>query len=140
MHYAKFGTARICLRQRRHRLLRRTLQTLRLTLGAPDAALPWLDALATSIADAGIQAHAKKAVTAVLDETVIGIDVVDGCFFAPHAPKLAKVLYGCLHFLRERKASQLEVAQEIAELEAAHQGDAIDPPPLPLCRRSRGLS
>ena len=33
------------------------------TLGAPDAALPWLDALDKSIADAGIQAHAKKAVT-----------------------------------------------------------------------------
>ena len=80
------------------------------TLGAPEAALPWLAALDKSIADAGIQAHAKKAVTAVLDETVIGIDVVDGCFLAPHAPKLAKVLSGCLHFLRERNASQLEVA------------------------------
>ena len=76
----------------------------------PNAALPWLDALDKSIADARIQAHAKKAVTAVLDETVFGIDVVDGLFLAPHAPKLGKVLSGCFHFLRERKASQLEVA------------------------------
>ena len=78
------------------------------TLGAPDVAVRWLHALDKSIADAGIQAHAKKAVTAALDETVVGIDVVDGCFLAPHAPKLARMFFsGCLHFLRERKASQL---------------------------------
>ena len=79
------------------------------TLGGATNAVPWLEALDGAIADAGIQAHDKKAVTAQFDETVIGIDVVEGGILTPHAPKLAKVLAGSLLFLNERLASRLEV-------------------------------
>ena len=64
------------------------------TLGDPSHAMVWLDALDGAIADAGIQAPEKKAATAVLDEIVIGIDVVAGQHFTAHAPKLAKMLSG----------------------------------------------
>ena len=48
------------------------------------------------------------AVTAALNETVIGIDLVEGLDFAPHAVKLATVLSGCFYFLKHPVASRLE--------------------------------
>ena len=75
------------------------------TLGDEDVATPWLKQLDDAIDQAGIQAHASKAVTAVYDETVIGIDVVGGRYLAPHVNKLAKVMSGCVYFLEYLMAS-----------------------------------
>ena len=64
----------------------------------------------------GIEAHPDKAIDAVLDETVIGVDMVDGRRLAPNLGKSLKVLSGLLYFLGVRRASRLEVAAALGHL------------------------
>ena len=86
------------------------------TLGDEDVATPWLKQLDDAIDQAGIQAHASKAVTAVYDETVIGIDVVGGRYLAPHVNKLANFMSGCLYFLKYFMASRFDIGAIMGHL------------------------
>ena len=86
------------------------------TSGEAANAHPWLARLDAEIDKAGIQAHASKAVTAVHDETVIGVDLCQGQYLSPHASKLALVMSGCSHFLKTRSASRIEVGALMGHL------------------------
>ena len=86
------------------------------TIGPASVATPWLRRLDSSIAKAGIEAHHGKNVDGELNETAVGVDLVDGERFAPHGPKLAKVLGGTLYFVREGLASPLQVSAALAAL------------------------
>ena len=86
------------------------------SLGDESAAAPWLEALDEAIAASEIVRHPDKDVNAKTNETAIGVDLVDGRFFAPHGKKLAKVLRGCIHFLSHGEASRLEVSALIGHL------------------------
>ena len=86
------------------------------TLGDARNATPWADKLDNAFIEHGVLAHPDKAINAALDETVIGIDLVNGQYLTPNTPKMLKVLSGCLFFLAFRKASPLEVAAVLGHL------------------------
>ena len=86
------------------------------TLGKAENAAPWAARLDQEFVAHGVLAHPDKAINAALDETVIGIDLVDGRYLAPNTPKLLKVLSGCLHFLTLQQASPLEIAALLGHL------------------------
>ena len=69
-----------------------------------------IEMLVAALFDHGIRKHANKDLTQVLNGTAIGIDLVDGQFCAPHAPKLAKLLRGRLALLKNPDQSLLQLS------------------------------
>ena len=66
-------------------------------------------ALDTAMADHGVEKHAAKDVTACLNGTVIGIDLVDGRYLGPRSGGLLVFVRGALALLRRREASPLQI-------------------------------
>ena len=65
------------------------------------------------IADAGILAHPEKNVDASLNETAIGVDLVDGILLAPHVHKFWTLIYWLRFWFMTRPQMTKQEAQAI---------------------------
>ena len=66
-----------------------------------------------AIKDGGVQRHPGKDEDEKASGTAVGIDLDQGLFLAPHAPKICKLVNGLTHFLRDQPLVAVEEVQAI---------------------------